>query len=145
VTWPEPRPGLVIRYSYLWHREAAEGQEEGRKDRPCAVILALQDLDEGTRVFVLPITHTPPAGQQVAVELPAMVKARLGLDTERSWIVLDEFNEFIWPGPDLRFLPGKGPESSAYGFLPPRLLQVVRDRFLTAIRTKRSARIVRTD
>lgn len=145
MTWPVPRPGLVIRYSYLWRREAAEGQEEGRKDRPCAVILTLQDLDDGTRVFVLPITHTPPAGRQDAVEIPAMVKARLGLDTERSWIVLDEFNDFIWPGPDLRFLPGQGPESAAYGYLPPKLLLVVRDRFLSAIRTKQAARVTRTE
>ena len=145
MTWPEPRSGLVIRYSYLWNREAVEGQEEGRKDRPCAVILAFQDLDRGTRVFVLPITHTPPVGQQGSVEIPAMVKARLGLDTGRSWIVLDEFNDFIWPGPDLRILPGQGPASAAYGFLPPKLLRVVRDRFLAAIRTKRAARVPRTE
>lgn len=145
MTWPEPRPGLVIRYSYLWHREAAGGREEARKDRPCAVILALQVQDEGTRVFVLPITHTRPAGQHDAVEIAAVVKARLGLDAERSWIVLDEFNEFIWPGPDLRFLPGKGPESAVYGFLPPKLLRIVRDRFLTAIRTKKAARVRRTE
>ena len=145
MTWPAPRPGLVIRYSYLWYREAAEGQEEGRKDRPCAVILAVQDLDGGTRVYTLPITHTPPANQQQAVEIPAVVKARLGLDSERSWIVLNEFNDFIWPGPDLRFLPGKGPESAAYGFLPPQLLRVVRDRFLTAIRAKKAARVARTE
>jgi hypothetical protein len=134
----------VIRYSYLWHREAAEGHEEGRKDRPCAVVLAVQVTDEETRIFVLPITHAPPAGRD-ALEIPAAVKPRLGLDTERSWIVLDEFNDFIWPGPDLRFLPGKGPESVVYGFLPPRLLRVVRDRFLAAVRTKRAARVARTE
>jgi len=43
VTWPTPKPGLVIRYSYLWHRESLIGQEEGAKERPCAVVLALQD------------------------------------------------------------------------------------------------------
>jgi hypothetical protein len=145
VIWPAPQPGLVIRYSYLWRREAAEGHEEGRKDRPCAVILAFQDHDQGTRVFVLPITHTPPPNRQDAVEIPAVVKARLGLDTERSWIVLDEFNDFIWPGPDLRFLPGKGPESAAYGFLPPKLLQAIRDRFVAAVRAKKAVRVARTE
>jgi hypothetical protein len=34
------------------------------------------------------------------------VKRHLGLDGERSWIVLDEINDFIWPGHDLRPVPG---------------------------------------
>ena len=34
---PPPQPGLVIRYSYLWAREAAQGHEEGAKERPAAV------------------------------------------------------------------------------------------------------------
>jgi len=97
------------------------------------------------RVFVLPITHTPPVAQQDAVEIPAVVKARLGLDTEWSWVVLDEFNEFIWPGPDLRFQPANGPESAAYGFLPPIVFRVIRDRFLAAIRARKAARVMRTE
>ena len=43
MTFPSPQPGLVIRYSYLWRREAAAGREEGVKDRPCAVIVAVTD------------------------------------------------------------------------------------------------------
>ena len=35
---PKPVPGLVIRYSYLWHREYLEGREDGQKDRPCAIV-----------------------------------------------------------------------------------------------------------
>jgi len=38
VSLPTPRPGLVIRYSYLWAREHDQGREEGVKDRPCAVL-----------------------------------------------------------------------------------------------------------
>ena len=30
---PDLRPGLVVRYDYLWTREAAAGREQG-KDRP---------------------------------------------------------------------------------------------------------------
>ena len=37
---PLPVPGLVIRYSYLWHSEHLAGREEGTKDRPCAIIAA---------------------------------------------------------------------------------------------------------
>ena len=58
------------------------------------------------------------------IEIPAVVKARLGLDGERSWIVVDEANVFAWPGPDLRMLPGQGAESSAYGFLPPGFFRI---------------------
>ena len=43
MSWPEPFPGLVVRYSYLWEREASQGREEGVKDRPCAVVLVLLD------------------------------------------------------------------------------------------------------
>jgi hypothetical protein len=57
-------------------------------------------------VLVLPITHTPPDHPALAVEFPAKVKDRLQLDDARSWVVLFECNEFVWPGPDPRRLPG---------------------------------------
>ncbi len=31
---PVPKPGLVIRYSFLWSNEHAAGATEGIKDRP---------------------------------------------------------------------------------------------------------------
>lgn len=136
---PAPRPGLVIRYSYLWAREAEEGRDEGGKDRPCAIVLVVLDERDRQRVQVLAVTHSPPDDPRDALEIPQPVKARLGLDHERSWIVLTELNEFIWPGPDLRFLPGRGPESVAYGFLPPRFFRVLRDR----LAERRRARILR--
>ena len=145
MSWPAPQPGLVIRYSYLWSGEALTGQEEGRKDRPCAVVLAITDDGGRTRVYALPITHSPPASGEAAIEIPPVVKARLGLDGERSWVVLTEANVFAWPGPDLRFLRGKGPESSAYGFLPPGLFRVIRDGFLAADRDGKTAMVMRTE
>jgi hypothetical protein len=145
VTWPQPRPGLVIRYAYLWRREALEGRDEGTKDRPCAVVLAFQDEQGRTKVYALPITHSPPRSGEDAIEIPPLVKARLGLDGERSWISLAEANIFHWPGPDMRFLPGKGPESAVYGFLPPAFFRVVRDRFLAADRAKKASMVIRTE
>lgn len=86
-----------------------------------------------------------PRADQDAIELPAAVKARLGLDAERSWIVVDGANIFGWPGPDLRFLPGKGPESSVYGFLPPAFFALVRERFLVGYRTRKARMVTRTE
>ncbi|WP_328728952.1 hypothetical protein [Falsiroseomonas algicola] len=97
------------------------------------------------RILALPVTHTPPAAATDAVEIPPATKQRLGLDEARSWIVVTEANAFTWPGPDLRMLPGQGPESAAYGFLPPGLFRLVRDRFLEARRRQRAALVARTE
>ena len=111
---PDPQPGLVIRYSYLWHSEFLEGREDGVKDRPCAIVAAIKtDADGDTRVLVLPVTHTAPAKGAPAIEIPPGIKKQLKLDTQRSWIVLSEWNEFIWPGPDLRRAPGAEDSSVA--------------------------------
>jgi hypothetical protein len=121
------------------------GQEEGVKDRPCAVVLALRDEHDRTRVYALPITHSTPTATEDAVEIPAVIKARLGLDGERSWVVVSEANVFAWPGPDLRPLPGQGPDSAAYGFLPAKFFRVVRDKFLSTDRTKKATLVKRTE
>jgi hypothetical protein len=123
VTWPRPEAGLVIGYSYLWLREYREGREEGVKDRPCAIVLALTDDDGGTRVTVLPITHTSPSDPAKAIELPLATKERLGLDAERAWIVVGEGNEFLWPGPDLRPDSGPGPLDDRLWVSAPTLVQ----------------------
>jgi hypothetical protein len=140
-----PEPGLVIRYSYLWLREHREGREEGVKDRPCAVVLTLADDEGRSRVMVLPITHTPPADPSTAIELPIQTKTRLGLDMDRAWIMLSEANEFLWPGPDLRPVPGREPATVSYGFLPPRLFNTVRERFLALARHRQAQRVARTE
>lgn len=145
MSLPEPQPGLVIRYAYLWRREHRAGREEGVKDRPCAIVLVVTDEDGDRRVLALPITHTPPRDPLDAIELPAATKRRLGLDEARSWIVLTEANEFIWPGPDLRPLPGRDAASVALGFVPPGLFRTVRDRFLDLARRGKAARVPRTE
>ncbi|MGH8294414.1 MAG: hypothetical protein ACRETZ_02760 [Steroidobacteraceae bacterium] len=43
MSFPDPRPGLVIRYAYLWKREHDAGREEGSKGRPCAIVLSILD------------------------------------------------------------------------------------------------------
>ena len=68
--------------------EHLKGQEEGVKDRPCAIILVVANEENGDRtVTVLPITHTPPRQSGDAIEIPAVTKRRLGLDDEKSWVL----------------------------------------------------------
>ncbi|HEX4079838.1 MAG TPA: hypothetical protein VHX61_13305 [Rhizomicrobium sp.] len=145
MSLPTPHPGLVIRYSYLWRQEAATGREEGSKDRPCAIVMAITDEDGEQHVLVLPVTHSPPAKPADAVEIPSETKVRLRLDSDRSWIVITEANEFIWPGPDLRPIPGRDESAVAYGILPPRFFAHVRAKFLERDRLARSSRVKRTE
>lgn len=112
---PKPQGGLVIRYDYLWIDEERGGREEGSKERPCAVVVA---IEEPLRAVICAITHTRPADPANALEIPAKVKAHLGLDADRSWIVTDEVNIVDWDD------PGIVPNSQgqwAYGFVPPAL------------------------
>jgi hypothetical protein len=124
---PTPEPGLVVSYAYLWYSEYEEGREEGVKDRPCVVIVAVNTQDGKLVVTAAPVTHSMPAEPESAVEIPLATKQRLGLDAARSWVVVDEVNDFIWPGPDLRAFPND-PGRFAYGLLPPGLFRQVRNR-----------------
>jgi len=92
---PEPECGLVISYSYLWRNEYEADKVEGLKNRPCAIILVVRNEDGGKKVTVAPVTHTKPVDPDAALEIPAKIKAHLGLDNESSWIILDDFNEFV--------------------------------------------------
>jgi hypothetical protein len=145
VSWPAPEPGLVVRYSYLWKSDHDDGQEEGSKDRPCAIVLSVSTSPGAPTVTVLPITHVAPKGDMRAVEIPQVVKVRLGLDHDRSWIVLTEGNVFKWPGPDLRPLPKQNLQTIAYGYLPPRLFADVYDQFIALIKDGIANRVQRTE
>ncbi len=135
---PEPRRGLVIAYSFLWLREAAGGQEEGRKDCPCVIVLAVENVEGEKLVTVAPVTHgQPDAGD--GVEMPAATKFRLGLDDWRSWILSTEVNTFAWPGSDLRPVARNKPRQFAYGFVPDDLVNKVVDQ----MKSRRSLRVTR--
>jgi hypothetical protein len=124
VSIPSPEPGLVISYAYLWHREHQAGRDEGRKNRPSVIVLAVERASDGAIIVtVLPITHALPPDPAAAVEIPLPVRHHLGLDDRPSWIVVSEGNEFLWPGYDLR----KRPSADRYdfGFLPPRFFDRV--------------------
>lgn len=139
---PEPRPGLVVRYDYLWSREAAAGRAEG-KDRP-ACLVAATDSHLPRYVVLLPITHSPPEGDTVAIEIPPRVKHALGLDEAPSWVVVSEHNVDEWPNPGLSPVPGRR-GVFGYGFIPPGLFAQIKVRFLALAREKKSTAVRRAE
>ena len=141
MTIPDPSPGLVIRYAYLWKREADGRRDEGSKDRPAVVVLAATDDEHGSEtVWVAPVTHSQTDDPAAAIEIPPRTGSRLGLDGDRSWIVVSVVNRFTWPGPDLR---PAAPTQWAYGLLPAALFRAVRDRLVDLARRRRFTEIRR--
>ena len=124
MAFSEPKPGLVINYSFLWPHEADRGQDEGIKDRPCAIIVATEKEDGDRDILVVPITHTEPDPSRGAIALPPATMSRLGLGNDPSWIITDSLNRFVWPGPDIRPLRTG---DIAYGTLPKALTVQVRE------------------
>ena len=141
----KPSPGLVIRYAYLWHREAVSGQEEGLKNRPCAIVMTVQGDDGQNIVTVLPITHSRPENLSDGIEIPQATKRRLGLDEQPSWVMLTEANRFAWPGPDLRPAITGDFNSAALGYLPENLFERIRTGLLTKIRERRARLVPRSE
>ena len=132
---PDPKPGLVIRYDYLWMNEAAAGRDQG-KTRP-ACLVAAHPAVLPRYVVLLPITHTPPAGDTVGIEVPARVSQALGLDDAPSWVIVSEHNVDEWPNAGLSPLPGR-PDTFSYGFIPPGLFSRIKTRFLELASSKKS-------
>lgn len=131
---PEPAPGLVIRYDYLWLRQSVAGADQG-KDRP-ACLVAASDLGTTPRfVIILPITHSVPTGDTFGVEIPARVRQAIGLDDKPCWVIVSEHNVDEWPNGGLQPLPGR-PGAFSYGHIPPGLFAVIKARFVELARRK---------
>lgn len=85
----EVRSGQVIRYNYLWARQADAGEEAGRKGRPVAV----QALTGAGGVALLfPITSHAPGTGDVALEIPETEARRVGLRNP-AWVIVNQWNE----------------------------------------------------
>lgn len=95
MSLPSIQTACVIRYPYLWAREAAQGETEGRKLRPAVVGVRLPRR-EGDALLLFPITSTQPGSERFAVEIPDTEKRRAGLESHlRLWIILDDYNEDV--------------------------------------------------
>ena len=110
-----------------------------------ALALAVRDDAGETEVLVLAITHTPPRALDCAVPFPAELKRSIGLDDEQSWIMTTEANAFFWPGPDLRPVPGRHPETVEYGRVPASLMKQVAISYLDNRRRQRTRTVTRTE
>lgn len=140
---PTPHPGLVISYGYLWHDEHRSGQEEGVKNRPCAVVLVRPAAAQSV-VSVIPITHSRPLDPGDAIEMPPGLKRHLGLDERPSWIVIAELNDFVWPGVDLSPVPGKSPLCYDYGVIPGRFFQKIQEAIFGRLKPRKVKLVRRT-
>lgn len=141
MSLPDPSPRLLIRYGYLWSHEAAAGRLEGSKDGPVAIVLSVVRKRGERLIIVLPVLHSEPVDPTLGVEIPLGAKRRLGLDDDRSWIVLTEENRFVWPELDVRPVGRSG--SFAYGSLPFQLFEDVRTRVLALVRSRQTRAIGR--
>jgi hypothetical protein len=119
----------------------SEGRRDGgRKDRPCVIITAVKRVADGRfRVRVLPLTHRPTEPSR-SIAVPPKVKRHLGLDPDASWIVLDEINEFIWPGVDLRPVSRVKPGVWTFGVLPSEIFDEIRTKLRDIIVHRRTVR-----
>lgn len=132
-----PPTGSVIRYPYLWVRQAASGETEGRKDRPCC--LAIRVEREGLHhLILLAISSKPPASDQSAIEIPDIERRRGGLSRyPAAWLVVSEYNYDI--AEESYYLDPAGKVLGA--FSPPFMANVAR--VLRPLLTARGARVNR--
>ncbi len=141
MSLPKPIPGLVIRYGFLWSTEADRGFVEPSKYRPCVIVVSVKNVDNGrVRVRVAPITHTPK-NPEAGIEIPRKLARHLGLDDDASWISIQEMNEFVWPGVDLRPVKKATKGEWSYGVLPADFFEALRERIRLAVGRKNTLRI----
>jgi hypothetical protein len=151
---PDPIPGLIFRYGYLWLQEFKQKRVDPSKDRPACIVMQVADkVDPSLKtvdataiapgdVIILPITTQPPRPGDVSIELTADEKRLCRLDPEApSWLIVSEFNADVWPNADLSLIPGIN--QFAYGIAPHGLMRRIGQKFADARRTRSVLRVKR--
>jgi hypothetical protein len=142
----DPKPGLVIRYDFLWKEEKDSGLESG-KDRPCSIVLVSTEREDGAKdVLLCAITHTPPAVGQTAVRIPQAVAKYLGFDDMQSWIKTDQVNLLRWEkGRIPHGISSVRPGEWFYGSIPRSLGEQVFNQVRDKARDRRLRTVRRDD
>ncbi|TCU41237.1 hypothetical protein [Rhizobium azibense] len=81
--------GDVVRFNYLWKRQADAGEETGRKARPVCVVVRTNAVP-GV-VFLFAITSQLPTEERLFLPISQIECRRAGLDFP-CFITLDEYN-----------------------------------------------------
>ena len=89
-----PPKGSLITYPYLWLSQADQGETEGRKDRPCCLLLQVWDAATETHhLMILAVSSQPPRKDQTALQVPDTERRRGGLARyPAAWVVVSEYN-----------------------------------------------------
>lgn len=134
----DPRVGEVWRYPFLWDRQASQGETEGRKERPTAIVAAVHDDNGSLYLALLPITSQSPGIGRISLPIPQMEARRIGLTTAQPlWVIIDEYNhdnlaESYYFDPEGRI-----------GVMSAAFLKLVSVAFVTALRERRTRRVRR--
>ncbi|HEX3442716.1 MAG TPA: hypothetical protein VHT93_20450 [Pseudolabrys sp.] len=140
---PEPTPGLIFRYGYVWLEEYRNGKVDPSKDRPACIVARVAQGSSSFKVadttiapgdvIILPITTKPPRAGIFAVELTADEKRLCRLNPDYpSWVIVSEFNADTWPNADLRLI--QETNRFDYGMARPGLLRRIGEKFTEARR-----------
>lgn len=80
--------GSLIDYQFDWHQESLRGEIEGRKSRPCAVVLRLRNS-----FVIMPVTTKRPNVNTLAISFPEIEAERLHLERGiERWVIIEEIN-----------------------------------------------------
>ncbi|WP_434721857.1 hypothetical protein [Mesorhizobium sp. RIZ17] len=83
------KPGDLLRYYYLWARQADAGEESGRKARPVCVVVRTPTTPAA--LFLFPLTSQQLSPTRTSIAISEIECRRGGLDFP-SWLILDEYN-----------------------------------------------------
>jgi hypothetical protein len=83
------KPGDIVKFFYLWARQAEAGEESGRKARPACVVVKTEATPGA--MFLIPITSKEPGSERASLAISEIECRRGGLSFP-SWAILDEYN-----------------------------------------------------
>jgi hypothetical protein len=85
-------PGHIVRFNYLWAREARRGEETGRKARPACIVV--RTATNPAALFLLPLTSQAPSPERATIAVPETECRRAQLRVP-CWIIVDEYNRVL--------------------------------------------------